>query len=251
MRQIALDTETTGLDPEAGHRVIEIAAVELVNRRLTERYFHCYLNPERPIDSGAQGVHGLSDQFLADKPRFGEVAEAFLEFIEGAELLIHNAPFDVGFLDMELSRAAHGSGLWPNLNAGCSIVDTLLLARERHPGQRNSLDALCKRYSVDASERDVHGALIDARLLAQVYLAMTGGQTRLALGQEQLGDHVGRHNGSTSRRPVCAERRPLPVLRASAAEAEAHRARLQSIAKTAKGEPLWLTIFDDERPPTA
>ncbi|GIX21248.1 MAG: hypothetical protein KatS3mg121_0031 [Gammaproteobacteria bacterium] len=177
-RQVVLDTETTGLAPEEGHRIIEIGCVELVDRRLTGRTFHQYLQPDRAIDPGAVEVHGLTDDFLADKPRFGDVAEAFLDFVTGAELIIHNAPFDVGFLDAELRRwrADH-----PSIGELCRITDTLALARRLHPGQRNTLDALCKRYNVDNSERTLHGALLDAQILAEVYLAMTGGQASLAL----------------------------------------------------------------------
>ena len=178
MRQIVLDTETTGLEPEQGHRIIEIGCVEMINRRLTGRTFHHYLNPERDIDPGAQEVHGLSREFLSDKPLFGDVADEFLEFVGDAELVIHNAPFDVGFLDAELTRLERDL---PAMQVLCPVLDTLVLAREMHPGQRNSLDALCKRYEVDNSARELHGALLDARILAEVYLAMTGGQAALSL----------------------------------------------------------------------
>src|SRR5579862_8375553 len=181
MRQIVLDTETTGLEVEQQHRVIEIGCVELVNRRLTGRTYHQYLNPERDIDEGAQQVHGLSRETLTKQPRFGEVHAEFLEFIRDAELIIHNAPFDVAFLNAELARLDGGA---PGIAERCKVLDTLALARQMHPGQRNSLDALCKRYSVDNSRRDYHGALLDARLLAEVYLAMTGGQATLVLSAE-------------------------------------------------------------------
>lgn len=175
MRQIILDTETTGISPTSGHRVIEIGCVELVNRRLTNRHFHTYINPEREVDEGAFKVHGISTAFLQDKPVFKEICHEFLAFVDGAELIIHNAPFDVGFLNAEL-KAMH----WKQtLEQHCQIFDTLVLAREKHPGLRNTLDALCKRYDVDNSNRDLHGALLDAEILAHVYLAMTGGQTEL------------------------------------------------------------------------
>jgi len=178
MRQIVLDTETTGLSTTGGHRIIEIGCVELVNRRLTGREFHRFLNPDRDIDEGAEAVHGISRADLDNEPRFHEVADELLEFLSGAELVIHNASFDVGFLDYELKLMEHPE---PKIELHATVLDTLTLARELHPGQRNSLDALCKRYEVDASKRDVHGALIDSELLAKVYLAMTGGQSSLLL----------------------------------------------------------------------
>jgi DNA polymerase-3 subunit epsilon len=176
MRQIALDTETTGLEPALGHRIIEIAGIEIVNRRLTGKHFHCYLNPERDIDAGAQNVHGISREFLSDKPTFAQTAEEFLTYIKNAELIIHNASFDVGFINHELTLLNPQT---LKITEHCKIIDTLSLARLRHPGQKNNLDALCKRYDIDNSKRDLHGALLDARLLAQVYLAMTGGQGTL------------------------------------------------------------------------
>ena len=175
-RQVVLDTETTGLSPAQGHRVIEIGCLEIVKRELTGRHFHVYINPQRAVDPGAFKVHGISDDFLLDKPVFSDIADEFLDFIQDSELVIHNAPFDVGFLDHEL-------GLLPNLNKKvkdfASVMDTLTYARRKHPGQANSLDALCRRYDVDRSGRDLHGALLDSELLAQVYLKMTGGQTQL------------------------------------------------------------------------
>lgn len=180
MRQIVLDTETTGIGAETGHRIIEIGCVELVNRKLTGEHFHIYLNPQREVDQGAFAVHGISTTFLKDKPLFRDVVSSFLAFIENAELIIHNAPFDVGFLNAELKRIR-----WPKpLQAYCTIFDTLAFARDKHPGQRNSLDALCKRYSVDNSNRKWHGALLDAEILAFVYLAMTGGQATLFSEEE-------------------------------------------------------------------
>src|SRR5690606_29140991 len=181
MRQIVLDTETTGLSPLQGHRIIEIGCVELVNRRLTGREYHRFINPEREIDEGAERVHGISREELRGQPRFAEIADELLEFIRGAELVIHNAEFDVGFLEHELGLMRH---MQPRITQHARVLDTLTLAREMHPGQRNSLDALCKRYEVDSSRREVHGALIDAELLANVYLAMTGGQTALLLDTE-------------------------------------------------------------------
>ena len=178
MRHVILDTETTGLEPSEGHRIIEIGCLELVHRRPSGRRFHRYLNPDRPVDAGAVEVHGLDDRFLADKPRFHEVVDEFLDFIRGAELVIHNAPFDVGFLNAELARLGPQ---WGAVEDYAGVTDTLAQARTLHPGQRNSLDALCKRYQVDNSGRELHGALLDAELLAEVYLAMTGGQGSLGL----------------------------------------------------------------------
>ena len=185
MRQIILDTETTGIGHEFGHRIIEIGCVELVERKLTGNHFLVYLNPLRDVDEGAFRVHGISTEFLQDKPFFGDIAEEFLQFIRGAEVIIHNAPFDVGFLKAELKHAK-----WPKpLDDYCSIFDTLVLARKKHPGQRNSLDALCKRYDIDNSNRQLHGALLDAEILALVYLAMTGGQTNLFVEDDLLASH--------------------------------------------------------------
>src|SRR5260370_23577012 len=190
MRQVVLDTETTGLEVEQQHRVIEIGCVEVFNRRLTGRRFHRYLNPERDIEEGAQAVHGLSREQLSKEPTFAQIHAEFLEFVQGAELVIHNAPFDVAFLDAEFGRlngatAVHEAASAPfKVTDVCRVLDTLALARQMHPGQRNSLDALCKRYSVDNSHRDYHGALLDARILAEVYLAMTGGQAMLTLSGE-------------------------------------------------------------------
>ncbi|MBO67278.1 MAG: DNA polymerase III subunit epsilon [Acidiferrobacteraceae bacterium] len=186
MRQVILDTETTGLEWEHGHRVIEIGCVELLDRQMTKNQFHCFLNPERNIDHDALHVHGISEEFLADKPKFGEIVEEFMTFIEGSELIIHNAPFDIGFLNNELSLIDKKLATIGDI---CKIQDTLQLARQLHPGQRNSLDALCKRYNVDNSHRSLHGALLDAEILAEVYLAMTGGQTELLF--QQPGPHEG------------------------------------------------------------
>lgn len=238
MRQIILDTETTGLEPKEGHRIIEIGGVELINRRRTGQTFHCYLNPERQVDEGALKVHGLSNEFLSDKPRFVEVAEEFLAFIREAELVIHNAPFDVGFLDHELSLLG---SQWGKVSLYCQVLDTLVLARQRHPGQKNSLDALCKRYGVDNSRRDLHGALLDAEILAGVYLAMTGGQASLSL-RGYGGEDSQSQPGEGKYRPVAAKRPPLKVVRASEEERSAHQARLAAIDKVSGGACLWHQI---------
>lgn len=235
MRQVVLDTETTGLDAGEGHRIIEIGAVEMIDRRVSGRHFQQYLNPERDIEDGALEVHGITPEFLADKPRFAEIAGELLEFIDGDELIIHNADFDLAFLDLEMTRLEPAP---PPLVEQCSIVDTLELAREMHPGQRNSLDALCKRYEIDASQRTLHGALLDAEILAEVYLAMTGGQTDLGLGFDSLvtSGPIGGGNGDLSHQP-------LVVQRAADSELAAHEARLQSIKKKS-GQCLWLELDD-------
>lgn len=223
-RQVVLDTETTGLEPSQGHRIIEIGCVELVGRRLTRRHFHQYLQPDREIDEGALAVHGISNEFLADKPRFADVADQFLDFIRGAELVIHNAPFDVGFLDRELTLLGDGRGCVTDY---ATVLDSLELARRMHPGQRNSLDALCKRYQIDNSGRELHGALLDARILADVYLAMTGGQVSLSLGGEAPGGHGEPRDEALRRLP---EGRPrLRVVRPSEAELASHRSMLEKL----------------------
>lgn len=230
MRQVVLDTETTGLDWRYGDRVIEIAGVEMVNRRLTGRHYHCYLNPEREIDHRAQAVHGISSDFLADKPKFAEVASAMLEFIQGAELVIHNAPFDVGFLNNELALDGR-----PGLDSVAGgVLDTLLMAKELHPGKRNNLDALCDRYQISNAHRKLHGALLDAELLAEVYLAMTRGQDSLIINFED--DKVVEQAETASR----TARPPLMVLRASADEQTAHDTVLTAIDQQSKGLCRWL-----------
>jgi DNA polymerase-3 subunit epsilon len=241
MRQIVLDTETTGLEPDLGHRIIEIGCVELVNRRPTGRTFHRYLNPDRDIDKGAQEVHGITLESLQGKPRFADLAEELMEFISGAELVIHNAAFDVAFLDAELRRHA---GTVPTfvgrlIHAECRVLDTLALARSMHPGQRNNLDALCKRYSIDNSHRELHGALLDARILADVYLAMTGGQVGLALG-EQSGSHSTHQAGQV--RALVRTATPLVVVKASPEELKLHDAMLATIGKASKGKCLWQSL---------
>lgn len=229
-RKVVLDTETTGLEVERGHRIIEIGCVELIDRRPSGRTFQRYLNPEREIDAGAVAVHGITDEFLRDKPRFAEIAEEFLAFVEGAELLIHNAAFDTGFLDKELELAGAAFGC---IAAHAAIVDTLAMAREKYPGQKNTLDALCKRLYVDNSHREVHGALLDAHLLADVWVAMTAGQGALALGE------LGSHGGAASVGWVALDATIRPrVHRASEAETAAHEARLAAIDK-ASGGSLW------------
>jgi DNA polymerase-3 subunit epsilon len=236
MRQIVFDTETTGLEPEQGHRIIEIGAIELVNRRRTGRQFHRYLCPDREIDPGAVQVHGLTTEFLSGQPRFADVFAELREFVAGAELIIHNAPFDVAFLDAELRRLAERGLLEAPLATRdvCGVLDTLALARQMHPGQRNSLDALCKRYSIDNSHRDLHGALLDADLLLEVYLAMTGGQSALTLDDESVAA------GTVSR--VAKAVRPagtLLVLRASHDEAQAHEMMLKLLDKASGGKTAW------------
>jgi len=233
MRQIVLDTETTGLEPKQGHKVIEIGCVELVNRRLTGNNYHRYLQPDREIDAGAIEVHGITNEFLADKQRFADVVEEFLDYVRGAELVIHNAPFDVGFLNHELGLL---KGKWPTVEESCGVLDTLKMARDMHPGQRNSLDALCKRYDIDSSQRTLHGALLDAEILADVYLAMTGGQRTLLFdGQSAEGEK----DGKEAIRRLDANRPPLPVVLASEDEEAIHSAYLELIRKKADGRCLW------------
>jgi DNA polymerase-3 subunit epsilon len=238
MRQIVLDTETTGLEPEQGHRIIEIGCVELIDRRLSGRHFQQYLRPDRQSDPAAFAVHGISDEILADKPRFSEVAEEFLAFIDGAELIIHNAPFDVGFLDHEIRRL--GDPQRP-IASYCRVLDTLALARELHPGQRNSLDALCKRYEVDNSARELHGALLDAEILAEVYLAMTGGQATLDLSLATPAAK-GPAQSATGEAPA---RGRLLVIRASDQELDAHDRRLRTIDESSDGACIWRQLDSD------
>jgi DNA polymerase-3 subunit epsilon len=232
MRQIVLDTETTGLEPAQGHRIIEIGCVELVNRRLTGRHYHQYLQPDREIDEGAIEVHGISNEFLMDKPRFADVVDDFMDFVRGAELVIHNAPFDMGFLNHELKLLGRSEA---PLETQCTVLDTLKLARKMHPGQKNNLDALCKRYEVNNAHRELHGALLDAEILADVYLMMTGGQTDLLLG----GKNDDMRSSASGIRRLPADRPRLRVVRADGEEQLAHEARLQAISD-ANGSPcLW------------
>jgi DNA polymerase III subunit epsilon len=226
-RRILLDTETTGLHAQLGDRVVEIGCIELVSRRVTDNHFHRYVNPERKSEEGAARVHGISDEFLAAQPKFAEIAREFVDFVRGAELIIHNAGFDVEFLDLELARA--GLGKLADHVAG--VVDTLALARELHPGKKNSLDALCERYAVDNAHRTLHGALLDARLLAEVYLAMTRGQDSLAMDLETPAEQA-----ATA---AAIDASQLAVLRASATEAQAHEEYLDRMAKEAGGKVIW------------
>lgn len=231
MRQVVLDTETTGLTVGQGHRIIEIGCLELVNRRLTGREYHRFLNPEREIDEGAERVHGINIADLAGQPRFADIADELIDFLRDSELVIHNAEFDVGFLEYELELIKHPR---PSIADHATVLDTLSLARELHPGQRNSLDALCKRYAIDASQREVHGALIDAELLARVYLAMTGGQAALSLDEDEA-DVI-----RVVDRTVARDRRPgldLTVVRPSDEEAAAHEALLDKMQQA--GACLW------------
>ena len=230
MRQIVLDTETTGLDPRHGHRIIEVACIEMVNRRLTGHHLHKYVNPEREIDEGAQAVHGISLEFLADKPKFADIADEFLEFINGAELIIHTAPFDIGFLNAELDRL----GRVPVGTICNGVIDTLRMAKDLHPGKRNSLDALCERYEIDNSSRTLHGALLDTELLAEVFLAMTRGQNSLMIEP----DAAPRPNIGADGQ--VRQRKPLVVRRASPDELAEHERVLKAIDKESKGACLWL-----------
>lgn len=233
MRQIVLDTETTGLNPADGHRIIEIGCVELVDRKLTGNNYHQYIQPEREIDAGAFEVHGISNEFLADKPVFHDMAQAFIDYIRGAELIIHNAPFDVGFLNHEFRL----DDLEHSTEDLCAVQDTLAMARRLHPGQKNNLDALCKRYSIDNSRRDLHGALLDAEILADVYLAMTGGQVALLLGGQSETTSALSHEEPVRR--LSGKRPGLVVTRANEQELSAHLARLEAIAAACGGTPVW------------
>jgi DNA polymerase III subunit epsilon len=233
MRQIVLDTETTGLEPEAGHRVIEVGCVELVNRRITQNSFHRYINPERPVDLAALEVHGLGDEFLATQLVFAEIADDFLEFVDGAQLVIHNADFDASFIDHELARLTSPP---VEIRTRCSILDTLPLARRLHPGQRNSLDALARRYHVDLSKRELHGALLDAQILADVYLAMTGGQASLSL------DGQSEETPSDDVDIALVERSGLDLIKVSVSDAEqrAHNEFLALIHEQTGQPAIWL-----------
>lgn len=234
MRQVVLDTETTGLEPSQGHGIIEIGCVELQDRKLTGRHYHQYINPQREIDQGAIEVHGITNEFLADKPHFDLIADDFLDFVRGAELIIHNAPFDIGFIDAEFGRLDRGLG---KLLDHCSVIDSLVMARQKHPGQRNSLDALCQRYGVDNSQRDLHGALLDAEILADVYLLMTGGQTRLQLAGDETENE--NQSGSEVIRRLSQNRPTLRVIHASAEELTAHEKRLEAISKAGGDCQPW------------
>jgi DNA polymerase-3 subunit epsilon len=236
MRSIVLDTETTGLDTEQGHRIIEIGCVELINRRLTGNSFHQYVNPDREIDEAAQEVHGISREFLQDKPSFHMVVEEFLEFVKGAGLIIHNAPFDIGFLnyEMELTKLKLG-----RMEEFCSVIDTLIMARQLHPGQKNNLDALCRRYDIDNSQRTLHGALLDAEILADVYLAMTGGQTSFLFDGEA--DANGGGQGET-RVSLDANRERTKVIAANEEETVAHLKWLELLGKESVDGCVWTEL---------
>lgn len=230
-RQIVLDTETTGIDPKAGHRIIEIGCVELINRRLTGNNFHVYINPQRDIEDEAIDVHGITNEFLRDKPLYHQIAQEFFDYIKGAELIIHNAPFDVGFMDNEFALLQQG---YPNTHDYCEVLDTLVMARNLHPGQKNSLDALCRRYDIDNSKRTLHGALLDSEILADVYLAMTGGQVKMNLANNTEDTS---QTDNTSIRRLADNRPALKVVKASADEIVAHEERLKVVNKN--GETLW------------
>ncbi|GAC10229.1 DNA polymerase III subunit epsilon [Paraglaciecola chathamensis] len=233
MRQIVLDTETTGIDPRQGHRIIEIGCVELVNRRLTGNTFHVYINPQRLIEQEAIEVHGITNEYLLDKPVFADIAADFAQFINGAQLVIHNAPFDVGFMDHEFDRVASMGG--KKTADMCTVLDTLEMARQIHPGQKNNLDALCKRYGIDNSHRELHGALLDSEILADVYLMMTGGQTALNLSGKSNSD------GGSQVEPIRRldpSLNQLKVLRATADELAEHEKRLDLVTKEG-GSCLW------------
>lgn len=238
MRQIVLDTETTGIEPKEGHRIIEIGCVEVINRKLTGNHFHVYINPQRRVEQEAIDVHGITNEFLTDKPLFADVAQDFIEFIRGGQLVIHNAAFDVGFMD-------HEFGMNPSTKSVktadiCSVLDSLLLARKMHPGQKNNLDALCKRYGIDNSHRELHGALLDAEILADVYLLMTGGQTKLNLA----GKNNGGEDDATAIRRVKRNGNKLKVISASADEIKQHEARLDIVQKSG-GKCLWRPIQEN------
>ncbi|WP_300337619.1 DNA polymerase III subunit epsilon [Accumulibacter sp.] len=233
MRQVFLDTETTGLEHKLGHRIIEIACVEMLNRRLTNRHFHCYLNPDREIDAGALSVHGISREFLLDKPRFVDVAAEFLDFVRGAEVVIHNAAFDVGFLNAELALL----DMAPVDTVCHAVCDTLRMAKDLHPGKKNNLNALCDRYGVDNSHRTLHGALLDAEILSEVYLAMTRGQESLIM---DLGDDSASRDEAARRTPSSGQRQALRVKRASQEELAEHQRLLTSIQEASNGKCLWL-----------
>lgn len=233
-RQVVLDTETTGLSTADGNRIIEIGCVEMINRRLTGQTFHQYINPGRDSEEGALEVHGITTEFLADKPKFEEISDDFLAFIDGAELIIHNAPFDVGFLDYELGKL---KGEKRRIKDVSTVLDSLKLAKEKHPGQKNNLDALCRRYDVDNSNRELHGALLDSEILADVYLAMTGGQVSLSLVAEQASkqsDEAGKLDINLPK-----ERGPLRVIKADVDEVAAHEATLQRLDKASGGQCVW------------
>jgi len=233
-RQVVLDTETTGLSTADDHRIIEIGCVEVINRRLTGQTFHQYINPHREIDAGAMEVHGITQEFLADKPKFADIVDDFMQFIDGAELIIHNAPFDVGFLNHELGKIKAEKRRIKDVS---TILDTLKLARDKHPGQKNNLDALCRRYDINNSNRELHGALLDSEILADVYLAMTGGQVSLSLAAEASATSNKKSNDKSS--ITQKDRGPLKVIKASEEELAAHEENLQLLDEKSGGECVW------------
>ncbi|WP_022950829.1 DNA polymerase III subunit epsilon [Leucothrix mucor] len=235
MRQIVLDTETTGLETRDGHRIIEIGCVEMIDRKMTGNNYHQYLQPDRLIDEEALAVHGITPEFLSDKPRFNEVARDFLEYIQGAELIIHNAPFDIGFLNYELSLLGPD---WGNIESRCKITDSLVMAREMYPGQRNSLDALCKRLDINNSHRELHGALLDSEILGDVYLGMTGGQVTMTLETSNTRKNTEEEDEGGEAGILSAASLKLRVVRANDDELAAHNARMEAIEKAA-GKPVW------------
>ncbi|WFE68470.1 DNA polymerase III subunit epsilon [Thiomicrospira sp. R3] len=231
MRQIILDTETTGIDPKQGHRIIEIGCVELIERKLTHQHYHQYIHPEREVEQEAINVHGITNEFLTDKPVFSAVVEAFMTFVQGAELIIHNAPFDVGFINHELSLLPNNP--WGKIEDHCKITDTLKMARKTYPGQRNSLDALCKRLGVDNSGRELHGALLDSEILADVYLMMTGGQVKLSLAADSA------EQKQTFNRKTLENRQPLRIIHPSEKELEEHQTYLTKLIKSKETALFW------------
>ncbi|GGO80580.1 DNA polymerase III subunit epsilon [Marinobacterium nitratireducens] len=237
MRQIIMDTETTGLEPAEGHNIIEIGCVEMVGRKLTGRTYHRYIKPDREVDQEAIEVHGITNEFLADKPRFAEIAQEFIDFIDGAELIIHNAAFDVGFMDTEFER----NGRPERTRQICRVTDSLMLARRKHPGQKNNLDALCKRYGIDNSHRELHGALLDSEILADVYLALTGGQLKLDTGEDADSDDT----GESRIRRIEPGRYSLRVVAANDEELKAHQAFLSLLAKKSGGPSVWEQVEDE------
>ncbi|MFK5914779.1 MAG: DNA polymerase III subunit epsilon [Woeseiaceae bacterium] len=238
MRQVVLDTETTGIDIRLGNRILEIGCVEVIDRKITGNRYRQFVNPERDSEEGALNVHGITTAFLSDKPLFADIADDFLNFIKGAELVIHNAPFDIGFIDHELSLIGYEAKYTKSI---CTVLDTLLLAKKMHPGQKNNLNALCKRYGIDNSARDLHGALLDAEILADTYLAMTGGQTTLSLGGSSGNSmDVGGLNSANKPRKVLSSVEQLKIIHPNDDENKAHQARLESINKISDGECVWL-----------
>ena len=233
MRQIILDTETTGLEPKQGHRIIEIGCIELINRCETNQSFHQYINPERDIEDGAFNIHGLNNEFLSNKPRFSDIAQEFVEFIKDSELIIHNAPFDVGFINSELKLLGKK---WGRIEDYCTVFDTLTLAREKHPGRKNNLDALCKRYEVDNSQRYLHGALLDAKILVDVYLKMTGGQTNLSFDSK----HIENIEKNKSEKHMNNRQEKLVVIEPTESELHQHHLLLKTIKEKNGGKCLWI-----------